>query len=132
MRDSLLCVISTKIERKIASSETIVVSMPYGYGSNGLSPEPGMFHAIHRMKIRRWSTRNGVELATPIIRSAQISIWVRFDACCALIARNALLIPALRRMRRSALGVFAASAGFSVGVAVSSDCISRLKEGRTG
>src|SRR3954454_3485556 len=119
MRDSLLCVISTKIDRKIASSETIVVSIPYGYGSNAVRPEPGIFHKIHRMKRRRWITRNGVELATPIIRSAQISICVLFDACCALMARNALLIPALRRMRRSALGVLAASAGFSVGVAVS-------------
>src|SRR5437667_11203827 len=45
--------------------------------------------------------RNGVELAIEIMRSARTSIAERFAACCALMARNALLMPALRRIRLS-------------------------------
>src|SRR2546423_940864 len=101
MRDSRLCVISTKIDRKIASSETIVVSIPYGYGSNFGMLENGRFHQIQPMKMTAWITRKGVELAKPIIRSAITSICERLDACCALIARNAVLMPALRRTLRS-------------------------------
>ena len=38
---------STKVERKIASSETIMVSSPYGNGSKGRKPRNPSFTRIH-------------------------------------------------------------------------------------
>ena len=47
MADSRFCAIRTKIERKIASRETTMVSRPNGKGSNGRTPNAPVFHAIH-------------------------------------------------------------------------------------
>ena len=116
IRDSRLCVISTKIERKIASSETMVVSIPYGYGSNCGRPNHGMFQRIQKTKMTACMTRNGAELAIPIMRSAQISICDRFAALLytiGLVGTGLLAIPTLAG---SAAYAFAETFGWRQGI----------------
>ena len=100
-----LCVMRTKIARKIASSETIVVSMPKGIDRTAAFPAKGELITIHVRNARTCASRNHVELATLIIRSATISILLRL-AECSLDCPEAVLSPTLRRVRRSpAVGV---------------------------
>ena len=76
---------STKIDRKIASSDTINVSRPKGNGSHGRMPNAPapVFTSIHAANHATWNTRNGVDAAARVSASAMRSIRERCDACCA-------------------------------------------------
>ena len=103
--DSRCCAISTKIDRKIASSDTTIVRRPNGNGSKGRSPSSPVFQAIQTPNQTACATRNGVELAYWFSRSTKRSSAERCFACCALIAPNARLAT-VRRLRRSEVRSF--------------------------
>ena len=50
----------TKIDKKIASSETIIVRRPNGNGSNGSKPNTPIFHSIQPTKSTALPIRNQV------------------------------------------------------------------------
>jgi hypothetical protein len=83
------CAMSTKIERKIASSETTIVSNPKGNGSNGARPSAPTFHRIQIANQTMWNVKNHAELAARVRASAKLWSGVRSAACAALIARMA-------------------------------------------